>query len=169
VSVAQSTVGPKTETNTGVRLGVTSRACLLLHGWAHWLTLHHLSPLGKCVQLLNRMVTGADIDVWADVSPKAMIPHTIAVVVGETAIVEADAILMPHVVLGASDSRIAGRRHPRICARACIGAGAIVLGPVTVGEGATVGAGAVVIGDVAPGETVVGIPAKPIRGREERP
>ncbi len=121
-----------------------------------------MGGLARIVQLVNRVLTGADIDPGAQVSPQALIPHTIGIVIGQTSIVEAEAILMPHVVLGARDSSVAGRRHPLIARGACVGAGAVVLGPVCVGEGATVGANAVVLNDVPAGKTVVGAPAKPI-------
>ena len=145
----------------GVRLGWTSRTCLCLHSVAKWLCLHHLDLLGRLTQLANRVLTGADIDVHAQVSRKALIPHTTGIVIGETAIVEEGVILMPHVVLGAVDSSATGRRHPHICAHAVIGAGAVVLGPVVVGSGARLGANAVVVNDVAAGQTVVGVPARP--------
>lgn len=109
------------------------------------------------------MITGADIDIMASVSPRALIPHTIGIVIGESSIVEDHVILMPHVVLGARDSGAAGRRHPRVCQGAVIGAGAVLLGPVNIGRNAKVGANAVVLEDVSPDTTVVGNPALPLK------
>ncbi len=106
-------------------------------------------------------MTGSDIDLNASLSPDMLIPHTIGVVIGATAIVERGVVLMPHVVLGAKSHAAKGRRHPHICEDAVVGAGAVLLGPITIGAGARVGANAVVVKDVAPGATVIGIPARP--------
>ncbi len=113
--------------------------------------------------MFNRVLTGADIDIQAVVSPTAIIPHTIGLVVGATAIVEDAVVLMPHVVLGALDSATQGRRHPHVLTGAFIGAGAKLLGPITVGRRAKVGANAVVCIDVPAGATVVGNPGRIIR------
>lgn len=163
----EATVDSFAVADAGVRVGATSRWCVQLHAVAHWLCARRCWVLGRMVQMVNRMLTGADIDPLADVSLGVLIPHTVGVVVGETAIVEAGAILMPHVVLGATDSSSSGRRHPHVCAGAMIGAGAVVLGAVVVGECATVGANAVVVKDVPAGVTVTGIPARVREGRSK--
>jgi len=110
--------------------------------------------------MFNRLLTGADIDIEAEVSSTAIIPHTVGLVIGATAIVEDAVVLMPHVVLGALDSATQGRRHPHVSAGAFVGAGAKLLGPITVGRGARIGANSVVFIDVPAGATVVGIPGR---------
>ena len=146
----------------GIELGITARLCVSLYRLSRWFCKNRMGGIGRIVQLFNRIVTGADIDLAATVSPKVLIPHTIGVVIGATSIVEDGVVLMPHVVLGARFHATKERRHPHLCRNVSIGAGAVLLGPITVGEGAKVGANAVVVDDVAPGETVVGIPARRI-------
>ncbi|MEJ2417337.1 MAG: hypothetical protein P8Y45_10485 [Exilibacterium sp.] len=147
---------------SGLVNGLSSKLCLTLHRYSNWLEGKKLGPLVKITQMLNRILTGADIDSRASIADGVIIPHTVGVVVGETAVVESGVVLMPHVVLGARDHAEQGaRRHPRLRRGAYIGAGAVLLGPVEVGENAKVGANAVVTRDVAAGVTVVGIPAKP--------
>lgn len=113
--------------------------------------------------MVNRFLTGADIDIEAEVSASAIIPHTIGLVIGATAIVEDAVVLMPHVVLGALDSTAQGRRHPYVQEGAMIGTGAKLLGPITVGKEARIGANAVVLIDVPAGATVIGIPGRVVR------
>lgn len=146
-----------------INAGWTCKLCLKLHSIASWLHTHHLGVLGRFVYIANRVITGADIDPQAQVSCAVLIPHTIGIIIGATAIVEKGVIIMPHVVLGSSDPGQPNRRHPHICAGAMLGAGAVILGPITVGTGAVIGANAVVVQDVPSGATVVGVPAKPIR------
>ncbi|NLZ06746.1 MAG: serine acetyltransferase [Phycisphaerae bacterium] len=148
--------------STGIRQGWTSRLFLTLHSVAHWLGGHGLKPLGRVVQVLSRFLYGSDIDAMACISRRAVIPHTVGIVIGETTIIDEAAVIMPNVVLGARQSDLDGRRHPHICRGALVGAGAVVLGPVTIGENAKIGANSVVLENVAPGTTVVGNPARQI-------
>ncbi len=122
--------------------------------------MHHLSPLGRIVQVAGRLVFASDVDAMARISLRAVVPHTVGIVIGETAVVEEGAVIMPNVVLGARESAADGRRHPHICRGALIGAGAVILGPATVGENARVGANSVVLQDVPPRITVAGNPAR---------
>jgi len=147
----------------GIHCGGSSKICLELHRAARWSLSHHMRYLAMFCQIVNRLLTGADIDVEAEISPTAIIPHTIGLVIGATAIVENAVILMPHVVIGALNSTAQGRRHPHVQEGALIGAGAKLLGPITVGKGAKIGANAVVLIDVPAGATVIGIPGRIVR------
>ncbi len=89
------------------------------------------------------------------------------VVIGETAEVGDDVTLYHGVTLGGT-SWSPGKRHPTLKDGVLVGAGAKILGPITVGAGARVGANSVVIEDVAPGMTVVGIPGRPVKPTAER-
>lgn len=149
--------------DTGIRQGWTSVLFLALHSAARWFCTRRLRPLGRFVQVASRFLFGSDVDALADISPRAVIPHTVGIVIGATAVVEEGAIIMPNVVLGAKESAAGGRRHPHICKGALIGAGAVILGPVVIGEYARVGANSVVLQDVPPRATVVGIPAKQVQ------
>jgi serine O-acetyltransferase len=141
--------------------GFSSRICMTVYLSSHWLAKRKMMAISRALQFANRILSGADIDACAVIAPDVKIPHTIGLVIGETSVVEKGVVLMPHVVLGArSHSPGVGRRHPHICEGAYIGAGAVIVGGITVGRYATVGANAVVTKDVAEEATVVGIPAK---------
>jgi len=115
---------------------------------------------------LARWLTGIEIHPGATIGRRLFIDHGMGVVIGETAEIDDDVTLYHGVTLGGiapsidSASQINQKRHPTILRGAIIGAGAQVLGPITVGEDARVGANAVVIKDVKGGCAVVGIPAR---------
>jgi serine O-acetyltransferase len=88
------------------------------------------------------------------------------VVIGETAVIEDECTLYHGVTLGGT-SWSKGRRHPTLQRGVVIGAGAKVLGPITLGSGSKVGSNAVVVRDVPPGATAVGIPARIVEDRSE--
>ena len=110
---------------------------------------------------IGRWLTGIEIHPGAQLGRRLLIDHGMGVVIGETAVVGDDVTLYQQVTLGGV-SLDPGKRHPTVEDGVVIGAGAAVLGPLTIGKGARVGSNAVVLKDVAPGATVVGIPARPI-------
>jgi serine O-acetyltransferase len=108
---------------------------------------------------VNRAATGVEIHPGATIGRRFFIDHGMGVVIGETAEVGDDVMLYHGVTLGGrSASR--GKRHPTVADGVTVGAGARVLGPVTLGAGSQVGANAVVVGDVPAGAVAVGIPAR---------
>lgn len=110
-----------------------------------------------------RSITGVEIHPGASIGRRFFIDHGMGVVVGETAEVGDDVMLYHGVTLGGrSMERI--KRHPTVEDGVTIGAGARVLGPVVIGEGAQIGANAVVVKDVPAHATAVGIPATVRRG-----
>lgn len=115
-----------------------------------------------------RLVTNVDIHPGATIGARFFIDHGAGVVIGETAVVGCDVTLYHGVTLGGV-SWSQGRRHPRLEDGVLVGAGAKVLGPITVGAGARVGANSVVIEDVPPGLTVVGMPGRVVREAADRP
>ena len=129
---------------------------------AHW-TLF----LARFVSEVGRWLSGIEIHPGAVVGQRLFIDHGTGVVIGETAIIGDDVTLYHGVTLGgiATGLDTGERRHPIIEDRVIIGAGAQVLGPVTVEAGARVGANAVVVKNVAAGVTVVGIPAQVVGAR----
>jgi serine O-acetyltransferase len=149
------------ETESPIRLVVR------LHLIAHELTAIPVVgwPLAKSVYWLSKALTSSDIDPRADIHPTVSIPHATGVVIGETAVVGARSVIMPGVVVGAR-SWDAHDRHAKIGADVVIGSGAVLLGPVRVGDGARIGANSVVLRDVEPGMTVIGSPARPIASLE---
>jgi len=108
-----------------------------------------------------RAWTSVDIHPAATIGPGLFIDHAIGVVIGETAVVGADVTIYQGVTLGGT-SLEAGKRHPTVENRVTIGAGAKILGPVTVGSGSRIGANAVVVRDVPPDSVVVGVPGQVI-------
>lgn len=129
---------------------------LLLHRLAHRLWRAGLHFLARLLGHLNRALTGIEIHPAARIGRRFFIDHGMGVVIGETAEIGDDVTLYQGVTLGGT-SLEKTKRHPTLRDGVTVGAGAIVLGAVTVGERARIGAGAVVVRDVPPGATVVGL------------
>jgi serine O-acetyltransferase len=110
---------------------------------------------------LTRFVTGVEIHPGAAIGRRVFIDHGMGVVIGETAEIGDDCTLYHGVTLGGV-SWNKGKRHPTLGRGVVVGAGAKILGPFTVGDGAKVGSNSVVVKAVAPGATVVGIPARTV-------
>ena len=110
---------------------------------------------------LARALTGVDIHPAATLGAGLFIDHATGVVIGETAEVGEDVTLYQGVTLGGT-SLEHGKRHPTVGDRVTIGAGAKVLGPVTIGDDSRIGANAVVVKDVPPNSVVVGVPGQVI-------
>ncbi len=132
---------------------------LLFHRPAHFLGALGLPFIPRLLSQIARLLTGIEIHPGAVIGPGLFIDHGSGVVIGETAIVGEDVLLFHGVTLGGVDSR-PGRRHPALGNRVLVGAGAKVLGSITVGDDAKIGAQAVVMKDVPSGATAVGIPAR---------
>jgi serine O-acetyltransferase len=128
------------------------------HRLANRLWRARLRLLARVVSQLTRFLTGVEIHPGATIGRRLFIDHGMGVVIGETAIVGDDVLLYHGVTLGGTGSQT-GRRHPAIGDHVVIGAGAAVLGAITLGEHSVVGANAVVIRDAPPYSTVVGVPA----------
>jgi len=132
---------------------------LLFHRLTHWLWGVGLRWLARFVSHLARWLTGIEIHPGATIGRRVFIDHGMGVVVGETAEIGDDCTLYHGVTLGGT-SWNKGKRHPTLEQGVVIGAGAKVLGPITVGAGARIGSNAVVVKDVPAGATAVGIPAR---------
>lgn len=131
------------------------------HRVAHWLWTHKRRFLAETIAATNRFLTGIEIHPAAKIGPRLFIDHGMGVVIGETAEIGADVTLYHGVTLGGV-SLTHGKRHPTLESRVVVGAGAKILGAITIGEGTRVGANSVVIKDTPPHSVVVGIPGKPI-------
>lgn len=132
---------------------------LLLHRVSHGLWSIDLKWLARFTSHFTRWVTGIEIHPGATIGRRVFIDHGMGVVIGETAIIGDDCTLYHGVTLGGT-SWNKGKRHPTLEQGVVIGAGAKVLGPITVGTGAKIGSNAVVVKDVPAGATAVGIPAR---------
>jgi serine O-acetyltransferase len=137
---------------------------VLYHRISHRLWGYGLTLLARMLSQHARRRTGIEIHPAAQIGRRLVIDHGMGVVIGETAQVGDDVSLYHGVTLGGL-SASSGKRHPTIGNGVMIGAGATLLGPIHVGDGARVGANAVVLRDVLPGETVTGTPARPIGAR----
>lgn len=129
------------------------------HRLAHFLWRRKLALPARFLSHLLRLLTGVEIHPGATIGRRVVIDHGAGVVIGETAVVGDDCLLYQGVTLGGV-SREHGKRHPTLEDHVVVGAGAKLLGPVTLGRGARVGANSVVVRDVPPGATVVGTPAR---------
>jgi len=132
---------------------------LVIHRFSHWLWQLRLRWLARFASHIGRFLTGIEIHPGATIGKRAFIDHGMGVVIGETAVIGDDCTLYHGVTLGGTSWR-KGKRHPTLEAGVVIGAGAKILGPITVGAGAKIGSNAVVVKDVPAGATAVGIPAR---------
>lgn len=130
-----------------------------MHRISHYLWEHHLFFLARFASHLARFLTGVEIHPGARIGRRFFIDHGMGVVIGETAVVGDDVLMYMGTVLGGT-SLEKKKRHPTIKDGVVIGAGSILLGPITVGDGAKIGAGSVVVRNVPPGATVVGVPGR---------
>lgn len=131
---------------------------LRMHRCANMLWRMGLRLLARWVSTFSRFLTGIEIHPAAKIGKNFFIDHGMGVVIGETAEIGDNVTLYHGVTLGGVSFN-GGKRHPTLEDDVIIGAGAQVLGPITVGKGGRVGANAVVVRAVPPYETVVGIPA----------
>ncbi|HEY0836638.1 MAG TPA: serine O-acetyltransferase [Azospirillum sp.] len=138
---------------------------IVLHRIAHYCWQRGWKLLGRVISQLARALTGIEIHPGATIGRRFFIDHGMGVVIGETAEIGDDVMLYHGVTLGGTALHH-GKRHPTLEDGVIVGAGAKVLGAITVGRGARVGSNAVVVGEVAPGATVVGIPAKAVVPRD---
>jgi len=126
---------------------------------SHWLWTHHLKLLGRWVSQILRFLTGIEIHPGAKIGEGLFIDHGMGVVIGETAEVGRNVTLYHGVTLGGVSIR-KGKRHPTVEDNVVIGAGAKVLGAITVGSGSRIGANAVVVKPVPADSVVVGVPGQ---------
>ncbi len=129
------------------------------HRLSHWLWRHGRTLAARMGSALTRMLTGVDIHPAAVLGPGLFIDHATGVVIGETAEVGTDVTIYHGVTLGGT-SLEHGKRHPTVGDRVTIGAGAKILGPITIGTGSRIGANAVVVKPVPPDSVVVGVPGQ---------
>ena len=132
---------------------------LMFHRLANALWRMRLSFLARFVSEVGRWLSGIEIHPGATIGRRLFIDHGMGVVIGETAVVGDDVTMYHGVTLGGTRAEN-GRRHPIVEDAVIIGAGAQVLGAITVGQGARIGANAVAVKDVPAGVTVTGIPAQ---------
>ncbi|MDO9514726.1 MAG: serine O-acetyltransferase [Syntrophales bacterium] len=138
-----------------------------MHRLAHALWKRRCFFVGRFISHVNRFLTGIEIHPGATIGKRLFIDHGSGVVIGETAEIGDDAHLYQGVVLGGVSLK-KGKRHPTIGKGVVIGAGAIVLGPVSVGDEARIGAASLVTDNVPPRALAVGVPARLSLGFSDR-
>ena len=138
---------------------------MLFHRFAHRLWKAGFKWLARLTSHLSRWLTGIEIHPGATIGRRFFIDHGMGVVIGETAEIADDCTLYHGVTLGGT-SWNKGKRHPTLGKGVVVGAGAKILGPIVVGEGARIGSNAVVVKEVPPGATAIGIPARIIEAQE---
>ncbi|WP_210479894.1 serine O-acetyltransferase EpsC [Naasia sp. SYSU D00948] len=138
--------------------------------WAHRLSSRlwrsGLRLPARMLSQLARFLTGIEIHPGARIGRRLFIDHGMGVVIGETAEIGDDVLMYHGVTLGGTSLRHE-KRHPTVGDRVVIGAGAALLGPITIGDDCHVGAGAVVLSDAPPASLLVGVPAVPRPRRAE--
>ena len=139
----------------------------LYHRLAHWLYRHRLRFLARCVSQWSRFWTGIEIHPGATIGRRLVVGHGTGIVIGETAQLGDDVLLYQGVTLGGT-GKDTGKRHPTLGNNVLVGAGAKVLGPITIHDNARIAAGAVVLQEVPEGATAVGVPAQIVRVNGEK-
>ncbi len=134
---------------------------VMMHRLSHALWQRSFKWPARVMSNVARLFTGIEIHPGAVIGRRLFIDHGMGVVIGETAIIGDDCTLYHGVTLGGTTWQ-KGKRHPTLGCDVVVGAGAKVLGPISIGDGARIGSNAVVVKAVPPGGTVVGVPGRVI-------
>ena len=152
---------PAARSTTELVLTYPGLHAVWMHRAAHGLNRRGWQLPARVVSQVSRFATGIEIHPGATIGPGFFIDHGMGVVIGETTEIGEDVTVYQGVTLGGT-GKDAGKRHPTLCDGVIVGAGASVLGPLEIGEGAKIGAGSIVVKDVPPNSTVVGNPGQPV-------
>ncbi len=139
---------------------------ILCYRLAHTLWNRKFFTTARLISAFGRFLTGVDIHPAARIGKNLFIDHATGLVIGETAEIGDDVTLYHGVTLGGTSSH-QGKRHPTLGNRVIVGAGAKLLGPITIGDDARIGSNAVVLKDVPAAATAVGVPAQIVRHRNK--
>lgn len=132
---------------------------LIFHRITHALLKVHIPFLPRWLSQVGKFFTGIEIHPGAQIGNGLFIDHGMGVVIGETTIIGDNVTLYQGVTLGGTGKE-RGKRHPTLGSNIVVGAGAKILGNITIGDNAYIGANAVVIKDVPPNSTIVGVPGR---------
>lgn len=140
---------------------------LLAYRLAHWLKERRIPFLPRVISQVARWLTGIEIHPSAKIGARFFIDHGMGVVIGETAEIGDHVTLFQGVTLGGTGKE-RGKRHPTLGNHVVVGAGAKILGGITIGDNVKIGANSVVLKSVPPNSTVIGVPARVIKTHGER-
>ena len=129
---------------------------------SHWLYRHKIFFLARLNSQIARHLTGIEIHPGAQIGRRFVIDHGMGIVIGETTEIGDDCLIYHGVTLGGT-GKDHGKRHPTLGNNVMVSAGAKVLGPFKVGDGARIAANAVVLTEIPPEATAVGVPARVVR------
>lgn len=132
---------------------------LIAYRFAHRLHKWHIPLIPRVISYITRIITGIEIHPGARIGRRFFIDHGEGVVIGETTTIGDDVLIYQQVTLGGTGKEH-GKRHPTLGNNVIVGAGAKILGNITIGDYVRVGAGSVVVEDVPEYSTVVGIPGR---------
>ena len=164
---AALSMDPAATSKLEVALTYAGFHALLFYRLAHWLVKRRIPFIPRALSQFARFITGIEIHPGATIGSGLFIDHGMGVVVGETTEIGDNVTLFQGVTLGGTGKQ-RGKRHPTIGSHVVVGAGAKVLGPITIGDYVKIGANSVVLQDVPDHSTVVGIPGRIVRIKDER-
>jgi len=140
---------------------------ILFHRIAHRVWGIKLFWLGRLISHISRFLTGIEIHPGAIIGSRFFIDHGMGVVIGETSVIGDDCTIYHGVTLGGTSWK-QGKRHPTLENKVVVGAGAKILGPITICSGAKIGSNAVVVKDIPKNVVAVGIPARIVQDTENK-
>ena len=158
---------PAARTSFEVILNYPGMHAIWIHRLSHKLWCANWKLLARVCSTFSRWLTGIEIHPGAKLGRRVFIDHGMGIVIGETAEIGNDVTLYHGVTLGGTSWK-AGKRHPTLEDNVVIGAGAQVLGPITIGKGGKVGSNSVVVKDLPANATAVGIPGRIIPDKKDK-
>jgi len=164
---AALSMDPAATSRVEVALTYAGFHALLFYRFAHWLWKKRVPFLPRALSQFARFITGIEIHPGATIGSGLFIDHGMGVVIGETTEIGDHVTLFQGVTLGGTGKQ-RGKRHPTVGSHVVVGAGAKVLGPIVIGNYVKIGANSVVLQDVPDHSTVVGIPGRIVRIKDER-
>jgi serine O-acetyltransferase len=164
---AALSMDPAATSKVEVALTYAGFHALLFYRFAHWMSKKSVPFIPRALSQFARFLTGIEIHPRADIGSGLFIDHGMGVVIGETTEIGNQVTLFQGVTLGGTGKQ-RGKRHPTLGSHVVVGAGAKVLGPIKIGDYVKIGANSVVLQDVPDHSTVVGIPGKIVRIKDER-
>jgi serine O-acetyltransferase len=164
---AALSMDPAATSRIEVALTYSGFHALLFYRFAHWLWKKRIPFIPRALSQFARFITGIEIHPGATIGSGLFIDHGMGVVIGETTELGDNVTLFQGVTLGGTGKQ-RGKRHPTLGNHVVVGAGAKVLGPIKIGDYVKIGANTVLLQDVPDHSTVVGIPGRIVRIKDER-